>query len=77
MALKPWEVLLIVIGGLIGLIGLYFIYSKVDPGLKRPTDVSIGRTGNEAYWDWEETNKSRFTKEGGKRKRKLRRKPRR
>ena len=79
MAPKPWVILLIIIGGMIGgIIGLYFIYSKVDSGLKRPTDVSKGdKNNNWAYWDWEKTNKSRFTQKGGKRKRKLRKKQRR
>jgi hypothetical protein len=76
MALKQWEVLLILFGGLIGLIGLFFIYRKVDSGLERPTDVSTGFLGNEHFWGWEEKQKPRFT-HGGKRKRKLRRKPRR
>jgi len=71
MALKPWEVLLIVIGGLIGIIGLYFIYNKVDSGLPRPErSVGIGENGeNSGFWPLPER--------GGKRKRKLRRKPRR
>jgi len=72
---KPWEVLLIVIGGLVGL----YVFYRIDSGLERPTDISRGKVGNEHFWGWEEKPKSRFTQatEGGKRKRKLRRKPRR
>ena len=73
---KPWEVLLIVIGGLVG---LYVFYYKIDSGLKRPTDISRGKVGNEHFWGWEEKPKSRFTQatKGGKRKHQRRRKPRR
>jgi len=68
---KPWEVLLIVIGGLVGL----YVFYRIDSGLERPTDISTGFLGNEHFWDWEKKQKPRFT-HGGKRKRKLRRKPR-
>ena len=66
MSLKPWEVLLFVIGGLIV---MYLIYLKIDSGLKRPkTSVGQGKNGeNSTFWHLQ----------GGKRKRKLRRKPRR
>ena len=66
MSLKPWEVLLFVIGGLIV---VYLIYLKIDSGLKRPkTSVGQGENGeNSTFWPLQ----------GGKRKRKLRRKPRR
>lgn len=93
MALKPWEVSLIVIGGLIG---LYVLFRKVNSGLERPTDISRGKNDTNSYlWDKSTLNKttSRNNPEydihtlgkefgyasiwGGKRKRKRRRKPRR
>jgi hypothetical protein len=85
LASKPWVTLLIVIGGIGGIIGLYFIYSKVDSGLKRPTNVSIGKDGNEAYFDNDRLKTARGSVDsmastvvtGGKRKRKLRKKQRR
>jgi len=69
---NPWGYV-IIIGCLIV---MYLIYFKINSGLKRPTDVSHGSKGNEYLW---EPQKPKFTqkKEGGKRKHKLRRKPRR
>jgi hypothetical protein len=75
MALKAWEVLLILIGGLVG---LYFIYSKVDWGLPGPKkSVGQGENGeNTHYWDNPKLNttKEKIPETGGKRKRKRRRK---
>jgi hypothetical protein len=65
MSLKPWEVLLIVIGGLVGL----YVFYRIDSDLPRPKkSVGQGENGeNSGFWPLK----------GGKRKRKLRRKPRR
>jgi hypothetical protein len=81
MALKPWVIVLIIIGGIIG---IYFIYRKVDPGLN---NVSHGKDENNnwAYWDNDRLKTARGSVDsmastvvtGGKRKRKLRKKQRR
>jgi hypothetical protein len=72
---NPWGYV-IIIGCLIV---MYLIFFKIDSGLKRPTDISRGKVGNEHFWGWEEKPNSMFPQatKGGKRKRKLRRKPRR
>ena len=62
---NPWGYV-IIIGCLIV---MYLIYLKIDSGLKRPkTSVGQGENGeNSTFWPLQ----------GGKRKRKLRKKPRR
>ena len=78
---NPWGYV-IIIGCLIV---MYLIYLKINSGLKRPTNVSIGRDGNEAYFDNDRLTTARGSVDsmastvvsGGKRKRKLRKKQRR
>ncbi len=75
MALKPWEVLLIVIGGLI----VVFLIYRVTFGRK------VDNSMNSDYFTNARLNTARGSVDslaltvvsGGKRKRKLRRKPRR